>query len=239
MLKKSIVLMAGLMAHPFASAQLLQRDLGDFDLKLGTSPSRSMAQGLIKPSAASSLHGGLDLTHESGWYVGQWSPSMGLTSTSNLEIDSYAGFKHSFDSTLGYEVGMIHYSYPGVETADTHELYTGLRLFGTRFGAAFSNTPESRNSTLFANLGGLPLLDIDVSFKVSNHQLGTPFSIDGSNDVSAFNDWSLQLSRSFMGLDLNLTYTDSDLSGPSCGAYSGHNSQCEAVLTVQAVRSLF
>lgn len=61
------------------SAQVLERDLGDFDLKLATTPTRSMAQGLVTPTGGSgSFHGGMDLTHESGFYFGQWAPNMGL-----------------------------------------------------------------------------------------------------------------------------------------------------------------
>lgn len=95
------------------SAQVLERDLGAFDLKLATTPTRSMAQGLVTPSGGSgSFHGGLDLTHESGFYFGQWAPNMGFASDTGMELDSYMGFKKPFDSTLGYELGMIRYSYP-------------------------------------------------------------------------------------------------------------------------------
>ena len=92
MLKSTCLLLAGLLAGSSAHAQIFQRELGDFDLKLGTTPSRSMAQGLVKPSAVGSFHGGLDLSHDSGLYFGQYAPSMGISSGKNLEIDSYIGF---------------------------------------------------------------------------------------------------------------------------------------------------
>ena len=38
--------LSALLVCQSASAQLLERDLGDFDLKLGSTPARSMAQGL-------------------------------------------------------------------------------------------------------------------------------------------------------------------------------------------------
>lgn len=81
MLKTSrpLLLLGSLLVCSLAHAQVFQRELGDFDLKLGTNPTRSMAQGLVKTSAVGSFHGGLDLTHDSGFYVGQWSPSMGIS----------------------------------------------------------------------------------------------------------------------------------------------------------------
>ena len=75
-------------AHPSAHAQVIERELGDFSLKLGTTPSRTMAQGLVTPgNADSTFHGGLDLTHDSGFYFGQWSPSTGLSPDTSLEVD--------------------------------------------------------------------------------------------------------------------------------------------------------
>ncbi|MFC6338572.1 hypothetical protein GIR22_15005 [Pseudomonas sp. CCM 7891] len=241
MLKSCIFLACALSASPLAEAQVFQRELGDFDLKLGTTPSRSMAQGLVKPTSpgSGSFHGGLDLTHDSGLYFGQWSPSMGLSSTSNLEIDSYMGLKRSFDQTLGYELGMIHYSYPKLSPLDSQELYGGLTLLGNRFGAAFSNDPDRRNSTLFADLGGTQPFGIGLSIKYTTHQLGSPVTVTDGGSISSFSDWSVRFSRPFRGIDLNLIYSDSNLSGEDCSAYSGHNSQCDGLLTLKAERSFY
>ena len=240
MLKRCIFVASILAASPLAEAQIFQRELGDFDLKLGTTPSRSMAQGLVKPTSpgSDSFHGGLDLSHDSGLYFGQFSPNMGLSSASTLEVDSYMGFKQPFDQTLGYEVGLIHYSYPTVDTLDSQELYGGLTVLGSRFGAALSNDPDKQNSTLFADLRGNQPFGIGVSMKYTTHQLNTPVSVAGGY-VGSFTDWSVKLSRPFMGIDLDLIYSDSSLSGGDCSAYSGHNSQCDGLLTLKAVRSFY
>jgi uncharacterized protein (TIGR02001 family) len=238
MLKPFLFLLASLLWYSVAQAQVFQRELGDFDLKLATTPSRSMAQGLVKPSTTGSFHGGLDLSHDSGFYVGQWSPSMGLSPSSNLEVDSYMGFKQPFDQSLGYEVGMIHYSYPKVDTLDSQELFGGLTLLGSRFGAAFSNDPDKQNSTLFADLSGNQPFGIGVSLKYTTHQLNTPVSVDGGY-VGSFTDWSVKLSRPFMGIDLDLIYSDSSLSGRDCSAYSGHNSECDGLVTLKAAHSFY
>jgi len=240
MLKTSCVSLgiAALLACSLVHAQIFQRELGDFDLKLGTSPSRSMAQGLVKPSAVGSFHGGLDLAHDSGFYVGQWSPSMGITPGKNLEIDSYLGFKQPFDQTLGYEVGMIRYSYPEVDTLDSQELFGGLTLLGSRFGIALGNDPDKQNSTLFADLRGNQPFGIGVSMKYTTHRFDTPVAVDGGY-VGRFTDWSLKLSRPFMGIDLDLIYSDSSLHGSACSAYVGHNSQCDGLVTLKAEHAFY
>lgn len=222
-----------------ATAQQIQRQLGDFDFRLGTSSSRSMAQGLISPSPVGAFHGGLDVNHASGWYVGQYAPSMGLTPTSTLRLDSYLGFKQRFNDSLGYEVGLIHYSLPNIAGSDSYALYGGLSLLGSRFGGALRNNPDNRTGTLFADLGQLPLLEAGITFKVAHHRLGTPFTIDGGSQVESFSDWSLQLSRPWLGLDLDLIYSNSDLSGTGCAAYAGINAYCDGMITFKAQRSFF
>jgi len=232
------LLFVSLLSGATAHAQVFQGELGDFDLKLGTTPSRSMAQGLVKPAAVGSFHGGLDLSHDSGVYFGQYAPSMGISPGKNLEIDSYVGFKQPFDQVLGYEVGMIHYSYPRVDTLDSQELFGGLTLLGSRFGIALSNDPDKQNNTLFADLTGNQPFGIGVSMKYTTHQLNTPAAVDGGY-ISSFTDWSVKLSRPFMGIDLNLIYSDSSLRGSDCSAYSGHNSECDGLVTLKAVRTFY
>ena len=240
MLKPCIFLVSALLASPLAEAQVFQRELGDFDLKLGTTPGRSMAQGLVKPTTpgSNSFHGGLDLSHASGLYFGQFSPSMGLSPASKLEVDSYMGFKRPFDQTLGYELGMIHYSYPKLSPLDSQEFYGGLNLLGNRFGVSLGNDPDRRDSTLFADLGGTQPFGIGVSMKYTTHQLGAPASVEGGS-IRSFSDWSVKFSRPWMGVDLDLIYSDSNLNGSDCSAYSGHNSQCDGLLTLKAERSFY
>ncbi|WP_268797434.1 TorF family putative porin [Pseudomonas huanghezhanensis] len=223
-----------------ASAQIIERELGDFSLKLGTTPSRSMAQGLVTPTGGdSAFHGGLDLTHDSGFYFGQWSPNAGIAPDSVFEVDSYMGFKKPFDKTLGYELGVIRYTYPNTDQLDSHELYAGFRIFDSRIGTAFSNDAGRQDSSLFLDLGGIVPLGLDLRMQYGNHQLDAPAAIDGGGMVSAYNDWSFNVSRPLMGMDMNLIYSGSSLTGADCGAYSGHNTYCESTVTLKVVRSFF
>lgn len=237
------LLTGAMLVHHSASAQVLERELGDFSLKVGTTPSRTMAQGLVTPSSGdANFHGGLDLTHESGFYFGQWSPSAGIVPDTTLEVDSYLGFKKPFDKTLGYELGVIRYSYPNTSQIDSHELYAGFRIFDSRIGTAVSTDAGRQDSTLFLDLGGLSglvPLGLDLRMQYGNHQLDAPAIIDGGGMVSAYNDWSFNISRPWLGMDMNLMYSGSSLTGADCSAYSGHNTQCESAVTLKIVRSFF
>ena len=78
------VLLGAALLSIHAQAAMMERELGDYELNLGTTPSRSMAQGLVKPQSGGTFHGGLDLSHPSGWYLGQWSPNLGTVSYTHL-----------------------------------------------------------------------------------------------------------------------------------------------------------
>ena len=239
MTRPLLVLSAALLFSPTLLAQQIKREVGDFDFTLSTTPTRSMAQGLISPAATGAFHGGLDFSHTSGWYVGQYTPSMGVAPGSTLRVDNYVGYKHHFDSTLGYEIGVIHYSQPNIAGAESHALYGGISIMGSRFGGALRDNPSNRIGTLYADFGQVPLLNADLTVKLAHHRLGTPFTIGDGSQVNGFSDWSMQLSRPWLGLDLNLIYSDSILTGGGCDAYSGINTYCESVVTLKAQRSFF
>lgn len=222
-----------------AQAQQIQRQLGDFDVTLGTTPSRSMAQGLISPSAAGAFHGGLDISHNTGWYLGQYAPSIGVTEDSTLKLESYAGYKHNAGGALGYEIGFIQYSQPNISGPESYALYGGISVLGSRIGGAWRDTPGKRTSTLLADFGQIPVMAVDLRIKLAHHRLGSPFTTVDGGQVSAYSDWSLEVSRPWLGIDLNLAYNNSSLSGDGCDAYSGINTYCQRVVTLKAERSLF
>lgn len=224
-----------LAAHP----SVLERELGAYDLSLGTTPSRSMAQGLVQPQSAGTFHGGLDLAHESGWYFGQWAPSLGVLPGHHTEWNTYVGYRQRFDDALGYEVGAIHYSRPGFSHLDSQDVYAGLTFAERRLGLAVSNDPNRLDSTLLADFGHLDALGLSVTLRYGHHLLDSPAVLNDGRQVKLFNDWSLNLSRPWLGIDLNMSYSNSSLNGEECVAYAGRNNQCEGWFFFKASRSIF
>lgn len=219
--------------------EVVEREVGAFDLKLGTAPTRSMAQGLVQPATASTFRGGLDLTHESGWYVGQWSPSIGLVDGTPLEFNSYIGYaQRRMDDSPGYEVGVIRYSFPELEAWNREQYYAGLNLGGSRLGGALSSALGRTDSTFYLELGSVRPFNVGVRLKYASHSMDSPMYYPGGS-VRVFNDWSLNLSRNLLGMQMDLSYTDSNLRGSECGVYSGQNTHCEGFMMLKAERSFF
>jgi uncharacterized protein (TIGR02001 family) len=95
-------------------------------------------RGVTQTDEKPALQGCVEWAHESGFYVGTWGSSISWLSdsdpdiSSQLELDGYVGFRGDFgDSGFGYDVGAVHYWYPGsypagFNKADTTELYAGV-----------------------------------------------------------------------------------------------------------------
>jgi len=76
-------------------------------------------RGISQTFGKIAIQGGVDYAHESGWYVGNWDSNVSETAgypNGNLEMDFYGGFKKSIGD-WGYDVGVLHYYYPGSTAA--------------------------------------------------------------------------------------------------------------------------
>jgi uncharacterized protein (TIGR02001 family) len=71
-------------------------------------------RGFTQTDYQPAIQGGIDFTHKSGFYVGNWNSnvSSGIYNGSPIEMDFYGGWKTTFDN-FGLDVGVIYYYYPG------------------------------------------------------------------------------------------------------------------------------
>jgi uncharacterized protein (TIGR02001 family) len=72
-------------------------------------------RGIDQTYGQPALQGGIDYSHESGIYVGNWNSNVNSGAgfaEGNLEMDFYGGWKKSFGD-FGLDLGAIYYYYPG------------------------------------------------------------------------------------------------------------------------------
>ncbi|WP_342130061.1 TorF family putative porin [Hydrogenophaga sp. OTU3427] len=128
---KSLAVVA-LAASPLLAAAQLSANVS-----LNTSYKfRGQDQTANKPA----LQGGFDYAFANGLYVGNWNSNVTLP-TGSLEMDLYGGYKGEV-SGIGYDVGVLHYAYPGASSFKTTEVYGGLSYAG--FSAKYSHTVSSQ-----------------------------------------------------------------------------------------------
>ena len=185
-------------------------------------------RGISQTSNQIAIQGGFDYEHESGLYIGTWASNVDSeffnTGTDpQTEVDGYVGYSGDVGNGFGYDVGYLRYQYPGASSAGTNEYHvTGSYSTGS-FGdfsltANYSpslNFAASDESAWYWNAGydtTLPWYEIGFSASLG-YSTGDAFDKndgDGFND--SYTDWSIGVSKSVFGVDLGLTYTDTNFS---------------------------
>ena len=75
--------------------------------------SQTFGEGFFVPGPA--IQGGIDYSHSSGFYLGNWNSNISgnqYPNGSSIEMDFYGGWKGTWDD-FGLDVGTIYYYYPG------------------------------------------------------------------------------------------------------------------------------
>lgn len=99
-----------LAAAPAASAQ---EDDGLFQFSANVAVTSDYRfRGVSLSGRAFAVQGGLDVSTDSGFYVGTWGSSIDPYNGSELELDIYAGYTGELGG-FTYDVGLLEYTYPG------------------------------------------------------------------------------------------------------------------------------
>ncbi len=76
-------------------------------------------RGLMQTNNQPAVQGGFDLTHASGFYLGNWNSSISWLNDSNsdvsapVEMDFYGGYKGNLSDNVPVDLGVLQYYYPG------------------------------------------------------------------------------------------------------------------------------
>ncbi len=119
-------------------------------------------RGISQTQGAPALQGGIDYSHSSGFYIGNWNSSVSssvYSQSSGLESDLYGGFKKSFGAVT-VDLGLYSYFYPRARTGstpdkyDTNEAFVGLSVgpFSAKVSQSYSDyfgTANSKNTRYY------------------------------------------------------------------------------------------
>jgi len=155
-------------------------------------------RGFTQTNYGAALQGGIDITHSSGFYVGNWNSNVAqdLYNGASLEMDFYGGFKGEVAPGLGYDVGAIYYYYPqsGVDRdpasnyvnkkINNQELYLGLS-YGPLSAKLYYATGDyfktsylaSTNATALESTKGTTYLDLSYTQEVNGLILGAHYGL--------------------------------------------------------------
>jgi len=202
---------------------------------------RGIAQSDHKPAVS----GGFDLSHVSGFYIGNWDSSISWISgelvqpaantSAPIEMDFYGGYKFEVVKDWTLDVGLLQYYYPVAGTKpstnpNTLEVYVDIA-----WGPATLKYSDS-TTTLFGVPGSKNSGYVDLSL---NFDVGGGFSIQphvGHQDIKgpassigSYTDYKLAVAKDLNGWSLSVGYYGTNakdagyvpLSGPSAGTNLG------------------
>ena len=173
------------------------------------------------------VQGGVDIGHDSGFYVGTWGSSIDGGAYGTVELDLYGGFATEVTPGVEIDVGLLYYMYPngtsGVDL-DYWEPYasvsTTLGPVGATLGAAYAWEQDSLggsdNLYVYTDFEvGVPTTPLTLSAHLgyTDGVLAPPLLTGLSLDDSGF-DWSVGASATILGgLSVGVSYIDTE--GPS------------------------
>ncbi len=165
------------------------------------------------------IQGGVDVAHDSGFYVGTWASSLDEDTVGygSTELDIYGGWSGNLTEGLALDVGVIQYIYPnaGPGDFDYTEFYGSLGFtFGpaeATVGVAYAPEQDSLGGTdniyVYTDLGvGVP----GTPLTVTGHLGYTDGFLTFTNDSKAF-DWSIGAEAAVYGpLSLGVAYVGAE-----------------------------
>ena len=176
-------------------------------------------RGIKQTEDAPAIQGGFDLSHSSGFYLGNWNSNVEFGNTT-IEMDFYGGY--AFDvGELSIDVGDLYYYYPdnsgNTPNINTNELYAigsygpvsvGYHYITTE---AFGVGDDGGSTYTQINLD-LPLSDkVGVTF----HYGASKFEGAGALD---YDDYGVSIAYDLgNGYGIGLDYVDTDASTASWG----------------------
>jgi uncharacterized protein (TIGR02001 family) len=190
-------------------------------------------RGIAQSWGMPAVQGGIDYTHASGFYLGNWNSSVSSNSYNNgasLEVDLYGGYRFEPVKDWTVDVGVLNYVYPGArlngapasptgKKYDNTELYVGLTQgpFNAKLSFAVTDYFGLNSSTSgYAYWNSLPArgdskgstyLDLNYSADLGNQlTLGLHMgytSVRNYGELS-YADYRLSLAKEMGGFNLGL-----------------------------------
>ena len=176
-------------------------------------------RGITQTDEDPALQASFDYSNESGWYVGAWGSNVDFPGyDGSVELDLYTGFSGGEEDGLGWDVGLVWYTYPGSDSSDTEdkladfpEIYGGV-TYGIWSGKLwYSNDFGGTDEGSIYLDGGVDIpLPRDLSLAIhAGYSDGD--GIEASYGVSNYFDYSVGIGYTLNNFNLSLKYVDTDI----------------------------
>ncbi|MBV1931783.1 MAG: TorF family putative porin [Porticoccaceae bacterium] len=193
-------------------------------------------RGISQTDTQLAVQGGFDVAFENGVYVGTWGSNVDFANS--LELDYYVGYAGDISEDVSFDVGYIYYDYPGTDKTarafnssaedDYEEIYASISIQDFTLGVAYSDDYYLETGEFYYVYGDYSFaLPYDMSLGLHYGYNDFEFSSDDSSAKDAeqaflsdgedsYSDYSVTVSKAVAGVDLSLSWVDTDLSESEC-----------------------
>lgn len=182
-------------------------------------------RGLSFSDGDIAVQGGIDVAHESGFYIGTWASSIEDSATfGHTELDLYGGWSGDVADGLTLDVGLLYYVYPNGEggaagPSDYFEPYASVSTTlgpveltsGLAYAWSQDSLGNSDNIYIYTGVsGGIPNtpITLNANIGINDGSLGNPVGVFGDDN---YIDWMLGADWAITeNLTASVAYTDTD-----------------------------
>jgi uncharacterized protein (TIGR02001 family) len=195
---------------------------------------RGASQSATDPAIQASI----DYAHESGWYLGAWGSNIdfGPGTDADIEVDLYTGFSGGEEGGLGWDVGLVYYSYPSDSDLNYPEIYGKLH-YSVFSGALFYSNDFVNSGSSAEYLSGDVNVPMPASLSLLAHagySFGDFWDGEDGESSSDYIDWSVGVGYTAGHFNLALKWVDTTLDEGDFG-FSGDdvfNTEGRVVFTI-------
>jgi uncharacterized protein (TIGR02001 family) len=177
-------------------------------------------RGISQTQRDPAVQGGIDYTHDSGFYLGFWASSIRFIRSSGgdgrAELDFYGGYRGKvWEDKIAYDLGVLRYQYPKANLAvspNTTEIYGAFT-----YGPATLKYSHSVGDKTFGvpDSQGSGYLELAATFDTGFWGISVTPHIGHQrfrhNGIASYTDYSIGLTKEvYKGLTASITAVDTN-----------------------------
>ncbi|MCF7981785.1 MAG: TorF family putative porin [Pseudomonadales bacterium] len=195
-------------------------------------------RGLSQTTGDPALQGGLDLNHESGLYAGVWGSNVDFADS--LELDYYGGYSAQINEDLSYDVGVLYYDYPSDPSdpkGDFLEYYGSISWKSLTVGLNYSNDFFAETGDAIYYYGSYDF-ELPMGIGISLYLAQQEFDQATFGNDDSYTHYSLSFSKEVLGVELGLSWSDTDISKSDCAGAGFSRNDCDSTVVFSITKSM-